>query len=40
MEDLEHGLWLPEQEHLQLNEDSVWYGKYVDRVNPDASKIW
>lgn len=27
-----------EQEHLQLNEDSVWYGKYVDRVNPDAKQ--
>lgn len=26
------------QEHLQLNEDSIWYGKPVDRHNPDAYK--
>lgn len=26
----------PTQEHIQLNEDSVWYGNYVDRNNPDA----
>lgn len=25
-----------ETEHLQLNEDSVWYGGHVDRNNPDA----
>ncbi len=25
-------------EHLQLNEDSIWYGKPIDRINPDASK--
>ena len=24
------------QEHLQMNEDSVWYGGPMDRVNPDA----
>ncbi|RXS90449.1 glycoside hydrolase N-terminal domain-containing protein [Geobacillus sp. PK12] len=23
-------------EHIQLNEDSVWYGGFVDRNNPDA----
>ncbi|NLL72528.1 MAG: glycoside hydrolase family 95 protein [Clostridiales bacterium] len=27
-----------ESEHIQLNEDSVWYGAYVDRNNPDALK--
>lgn len=27
-----------ETEHIQLNEDSVWYGSYVDRNNPDALK--
>lgn len=26
------------QDHLQLNEDSIWYGGYRDRVNPDAKK--
>lgn len=26
------------QERLQLNEDSIWYGKPVDRHNPDARK--
>ncbi len=25
-----------ENERIQLNEDSVWYGGYVDRNNPDA----
>lgn len=25
-----------EQEHIQLNEDSLWYGGPVDRNNPDA----
>ncbi|MGB8452534.1 MAG: glycoside hydrolase family 95 protein [Anaerocolumna sp.] len=25
-------------EHIQLNEDSMWYGRYVDRNNPDALK--
>lgn len=25
-------------EHLQLNEDSVWYGRQIDRNNPDALK--
>ncbi len=24
------------KEHIQLNEDSVWYGGYTDRNNPDA----
>ncbi|HEX3043987.1 MAG TPA: glycoside hydrolase family 95 protein, partial [Bacillota bacterium] len=24
------------EEHIQLNEDSVWYGGYIDRNNPDA----
>ncbi|MCL6588843.1 MAG: glycoside hydrolase family 95 protein [Firmicutes bacterium] len=24
------------QERIQLNEDSVWYGGYIDRNNPDA----
>lgn len=24
------------QEHLQMNEDGIWYGKPVDRTNPDA----
>lgn len=27
-----------ETERIQLNEDSVWYGSYVDRNNPDALK--
>ncbi len=27
-----------ETEHIQLNEDSVWYGGFVDRNNPDALK--
>ena len=27
------GIWT---EHLQLNEESVWYGAPVDRNNPDA----
>ncbi len=26
------------QDHLQLNEDSIWYGGYRNRVNPDARK--
>lgn len=26
----------PLNEHIQLNEDSIWYGKPIDRVNPDA----
>lgn len=26
------------EEHLQLNEDSVWYGGFTDRNNPDAPK--
>lgn len=26
----------PDNNHIQLNEDTVWYGKYVDRNNPDA----
>lgn len=26
------------QEKLQMNEDSVWYGGYVDRNNPDAEE--
>ncbi len=25
-------------EHIQLNEDSVWYGCHIDRNNPDAIK--
>lgn len=25
-------------EHIQLNEDSVWYGRKIDRNNPDALK--
>lgn len=25
-------------DHLQLNEDSVWYGGFRDRVNPDSQK--
>lgn len=25
-------------EHIQMNEDSVWYGKSIDRLNPDAGK--
>lgn len=25
-------------EHLQLNEDSLWYGGPVDRINPDARR--
>lgn len=28
----------PKREHLQLNEDSVWYGEPIDRNNPDAYK--
>nr|WP_204487438.1 glycoside hydrolase family 95 protein [Caldicoprobacter guelmensis] len=27
-----------EREHLQLNEDSIWYGEPMDRNNPDAIK--
>ncbi len=27
-----------EAEHIQLNEDSVWYGRKIDRNNPDALK--
>jgi len=27
-----------ETEHIQLNEDSVWYGCFTDRNNPDALK--
>lgn len=27
-----------ETEHIQLNEDSVWYGGKIDRNNPDALK--
>ncbi|MGN1141139.1 MAG: glycosyl hydrolase family 95 catalytic domain-containing protein [Oliverpabstia sp.] len=26
-----------EKEHIQINEDSVWYGRRVDRLNPDAA---
>lgn len=26
------------QERLQLNEDSIWYGKPLNRINPDARK--
>ncbi|HWT74782.1 MAG TPA: glycoside hydrolase family 95 protein [Mobilitalea sp.] len=26
------------EEHIQLNEDSVWYGRHIDRNNPDALK--
>ena len=26
------------EEHLQVNEDSVWYGGPMDRNNPDALK--
>lgn len=26
------------EEHIQLNEDSVWYGSHIDRNNPDALK--
>lgn len=26
------------EEHIQLNEDSVWYGGFTDRNNPDALK--
>ncbi len=25
-------------EHLQLNEESMWYGGYADRLNPDAKE--
>ncbi len=28
----------PASEHIQLNEDSVWYGGYRDRNNPDAKE--
>jgi len=28
----------PKGERLQLNEDSIWYGAPVDRINPDAHK--
>jgi len=27
-----------EREHIQLNEDSIWYGRHIDRNNPDALK--
>lgn len=26
----------PVDEHIQVNEDSVWYGAPVDRTNPDT----
>lgn len=26
----------PEHEIMQLNEDSIWYGGPMDRINPDA----
>lgn len=28
----------PVQEHIQLNEESMWYGGPADRVNPDAKE--
>src|SRR5436309_2720898 len=28
----------PNHERIQLNEDSLWSGKYSDRVNPEALK--
>lgn len=28
----------PECEYIQFNEDTVWYGGYVDRNNPDAKR--
>src|SRR5690606_35740522 len=27
-----------DREHIQLNEDSLWYGGPQDRLNPDAPK--
>ena len=29
----------PFEERLQLNEESLWYGGPMDRVNPDSLKI-
>ena len=28
----------PGEEKLQLNEDSIWYGGPMDRINPDAKE--
>ncbi|MCM1146096.1 MAG: glycoside hydrolase family 95 protein, partial [Lachnoclostridium sp.] len=28
----------PASEHLQLNEESIWYGGPVDRLNPDMKE--
>ena len=28
-----------EQERIQVNEESIWYGGPVDRNNPDAKRI-
>lgn len=26
------------KDRIQLNEESLWYGKFRDRINPDAKK--
>ena len=28
----------PQEEIIQINEDSIWSGKKLDRINPDAPK--
>ena len=28
----------PQEEVIQINEDSIWSGKKLDRINPDAPK--
>ena len=28
----------PDHELMQLNEDSIWYGGPINRINPDAGK--
>ena len=33
-----HGLWRCREEHIQLNEDTIWNGKKRDRINPEALK--
>ena len=27
----------PVRERIQLNEESMWYGAFADRINPDAA---
>ena len=30
----------PDHELMQLNEDSIWYGGPINRINPDAGKTY